>query len=594
MRRSKMASMQELTSLAQIMRAVGAAAPRLLFISFFYNVLALAGPIYMVQVYERVLASRQVETLILLTLMLAVAVAVYALLDAIRGWMLQRLAVWVEMEGFRPVFRASVEATLKGDPKGAGPMRHLDEVQGFVAHGLKNILDLPFAPLFFIAAFYLHFWIGVVALVSALILFALAIANDRMTRPVAFTFGEAAERSNRVVGDSLRYADTLRAMGMDGAVMTRWRRIRGPAQDAQRLAGDRAGAFAAASKFVRTFAQSLVLGVGAWLAIEGEITVGLIIAGTIILGRALTPIDQLLGSWRTLLAAHIAYTRLIALDQSTPPPSADAMALPKPEGGMRVEGLVYQPRGAGKPVLNNISFDVDAGQSLVIFGPSGAGKSSLVRTLVGAGAIDKGKIEIDHVDMAHWSRDALGPYIGYLPQEIGLFPGTVRENIARMAGKPDDEAVFAAAEAAGVLPLINAMPRGFDTVLGAGGGHLSGGQKQRIGLARALYGQPPIILLDEPTAHLDQTGMRAVREAIELAKGWGASVIYVTHDNVLVHAADKMLILAAGEVNMFGPSREVVATLAARPKRKTLTDQSARNHDGDDEDDDDDPGDEGS
>lgn len=550
--------------LSRVFAQLWKAAPALLVVSFFYNLLALSGPIYMVQVYERVLASRQVETLILLTVMVAAAIAVYALLDAVRSWMLQRLAAWMETEGFRHVFSASLKATLAGSPQGAQPMRDLAEIQSFVASTARILLDLPFAPLFFVVAFILHPWIGWLTVAAALILFGLALLNDRATRGAAARFSEAARSADQLVEHSLNNAETLRGMGMERAVADRWRRLRGPAEQRQQHAQDVSTAFSAGSKFVRTLSQSLVLGLGALLVIGGELSVGLIIAGTIVLGRALGPIDQILSAWRSLLRANIALQRLMALDRDAQANQRQTMTLPAPVGRIELDGVSYRPKGARRDILSDVAFDVDPGSTLAIVGPSGAGKSTIIRLLTGAIDPTAGALLIDGHDAAFWNREALGRHVGYVPQDISLFPGTIRENIARMDEKPDDDEVFAAAELAGLRDVVNGLADGFDTAIGPGGGFLSGGQRQRVALARALYKRPPIIVLDEPDAHLDQPGERILRDAIASAQAWDAAVVVVTHKPSLVHAMDRILVIFDGKVRAFGPPSEAAQKLLAR------------------------------
>lgn len=587
--------MASTNSLVNVLAAARSAMPKLLFISFFINVLMLAGPIYMVQVYDRVLSSRQLETLLLLTLMLAAAIAIYAMLEAIRGWMLQRLAVWVEQQGFESVFQASMQSSLSGATKGSEPLRHLEEVQSFIAHNLKSILDLPFVPLFFIAAFYLHVWIGVTVAVAAVILFFLALFNDRVTRSASFVYGQAASRSNAVVGHSLRHADVIHAMGMERSVISKWFGMRSLAQKAQQAAGDKAATFTALSKYVRTFTQSLVLGVGAMVVIWGEMSTSLIIAGTIIAGRALGPIDQILGSWRRILTVQFAYKELVELDRLSKPRAQRSVLPPPPQGDLVVSDLNFMSPINQKLILKDVSFDVRPGEVLVILGPSGAGKTTLFRTLIGAAKATSGQIELSGMDLSHWDPEYLGKFIGFLPQEVGLFPGSIRDNIARMDPNPDDEAVYEAAEVAGILPLINSLPEGFDTIIGPEGGYLSGGQAQRVGLARALYSKPPILVLDEPTAHLDQVGEAQFKDAIALAKAWKAAVIYITHTQSLIDVADKMLVLVDGKVKMFGSVKEVKLGLlqqrseeAKQRREQARLNRISNHHDDDDDEDDDD------
>lgn len=533
--------------------------PALLIVSLFINTLALTAPLYMIQLYNRVLSSMQVETLILITAMAAVALAVYGALEALRGAMLNRMGEWVETAASAPVIRGSLEAMLAQEPLGAQPVRDLESVQSFVMTHLKTLLDLPFAPIFFLAAFVLHPWLGYLTLVSAIVLFTFAVLNDTLTRANAERYASASVNSQMVLENSLRSAEAMRAMGMENAVIDRWRRAQEVALGEQMRSADISSTFTGLSRFVRMLAQVGILGLGAYLVILGELSVGLLIAGSIILGRALAPIEQFLTAWRSMSETRIAYRRLVDLDDHLPMPRQSPAV--KVTGELEVQNVAYRPYSNAELILRNVRCSIEPGEAMLVLGPSGAGKSTLARLIVGAQTPTSGRILLDGTDFKQWDSADLGPRIGYLPQTVELFPGTIAENIARMADPPDMAKVIEAAKNAGAHDVISHFPQGYETPIGPGGGFLSGGQRQRVGLARALYGKPRLIVLDEPNANLDTDGEADLIEAVKRAKAWGAAIAIISHTPPLLRVADTVLIIQNGEATVFGPASDIVPKL---------------------------------
>ena len=551
--------------------AVRRGLPPLLFISLFINVLALTSPIYMIQLYDRVLSSLQIETLIVITVLAGVALAAYGLLEAVRGWMLNRLGCWVEIEASSLVVKNAIEATLKHDIAGARYLNDIGEIRSFVLSPLKSLLDLPFSPIFFLVAFLIHPIIGWMTLGAAIILFLITLLNDRLTRDEIKDYSEVFVEGQQTVDHGLRNAETVQAMGMNRFLINRWQTLLQTAQTHQIIASDRASGFQGLTKFVRIFAQALVLGAGAWLVIQGQISVGMIIAGSIILGRALAPIDQIITSWRSLNKAREAYSRLVELDKNYGQDDTRSLQRIRPEGFLALSHVQFVAAGTGARILKDISFSVEPGEVAAIVGPSGAGKSTIAKLLVGARSPSAGELTLDGLPLAKWDRDVIGPATGYLPQSIELFAGTIGENIARMDRGYKQADIDDAIDVTGIRGLIGRLPSGVDTKIAHGGGFLSGGQRQRVGLARAFYNKPSLIVLDEPNAHLDAEGERALIEAIKTAKSWGSSVVLACHTPSLLEIADTILVVVDGDARVFGPADEIRPALM-----QTMSDHGER------------------
>ena len=485
------------------------------------NLLLLASPLYMWQIYDRVLASGRVETLIFLTLITAAALLGLGALDAVRGHILGRMGCWLDRSLTPDLITASLRRTLRGEPAGGQALRDLATMRGVLAGpGATALLDAPWAPAFILIIALMHPLLGLVAAGSALALLAIAVANEAAARGPLRAAAKGSIRAMQRVEAAIRNADVVQALGMREAFIRRWSALNEETLALQLKAADRNALLVGLSKFLRMLVQILILGVGAWLVLRHDLTSGGMIAASILLGRALAPVEQSIAAWKNLVAARDARDRLSALFERLPPEPA-GMRLPAPLGRLSCEQVVYAPPGQAEPILRGVSFAVEPGTGLGIVGPSAAGKSTLCKILVGTWQPTRGSARLDGADLFAWNADLIGRHLGYLPQDVELFAGTVAENIARLGIDPEPEAVVAAAQTAGVHEMILALPQGYDTEIGEAGRHLSGGQRQRIGLARALYGRPRVVVLDEPNASLDADGETALLRALFTAKRLG-------------------------------------------------------------------------
>jgi ATP-binding cassette, subfamily C, bacterial EexD len=534
------------------------------FFSLFINLLMLAPSLYMLQVYDRVLASQSESTLLVLTLLLTLAFFVMAALEWVRSRMLVRVGARLDMLLNQRLFHALFDRTLHHQGgTSAQPLSDLLNLRQFLTgNGLFAFFDAPWIPVYIWVLFVLHPYFGWLAIGGALILVVLAAASEIATKKPLNVSNNLSVSASNFVSSNLRNAEALEAMGMIGAIRERWMERHRAVLVMQAVASDRAGLLTAASKIVRMLLQSLVLGVGAYLVIQHEATGGVMIAGMILAGRALAPIDLLIGSWRGFVSARTAYQRLRELLRAVPA-RPRYMALPPPRGNVSLENVFATPPGGAFPVLKGLGFAVAAGESIGIVGPSASGKSTLARVILGVWPLSGGKVRLDGADIGHWNREDLGPYIGYLPQDIELFDGTISENIARF-GEVDAQQVVQAAQRAGVHELILRLPRGYDTLIGEAGGVLSGGQRQRIGLARAMYGKPVLVVLDEPNSNLDDQGEAALVQALAQLREEGATVFIITHRPSVLNGVDQILVLREGAAQMFGP-RDQVLSQFARP-----------------------------
>lgn len=539
--------------------------------SAFCNLLMLLPTIYMLQVYDRVLSSSSVSTLVALTLLVVVLLAVMGLLDITRSWLLVRVSTRLEMSLNERLFNAMFDAGLRGGPGlGVQPLADLTNLRQFLTgHGLFAFFDTPWVPIYLAVLFLLHPVLGWVGVAGLVVIASLAWANELLTRKPITAANALSVQNNNAVAANLRNIEVLEAMGMLKQVHGRWLDRHVQVLKLQSLASDRAGIITGTSKAFRITLQSLILGSGAYLAIQQIITPGAMIAGSILLGRALSPVDQLIGSWKQFLSARGAYDRLRELLMSTPP-RLRCMPLPAPTGHLTVEQLVVLAPGGKVPVLRGISFDIAPGEIIGIIGPSAAGKTTLARSVLGVWPAASGKVRIDGAAIGNWNRDELGPYVGYLPQDIELMEGTVGENIARF-GEVDADAVVAAAQKAGVHDMILHLPQGYDTPIGQGGAALSGGQRQRLGLARALYGGPVLVVLDEPNSNLDDQGEASLIGAIGHLKRSRATVLVITHKTSLLQGVDRIMVLKDGQIQMFGPRDKILAEFTRpRPPAQAL------------------------
>lgn len=528
--------------------------------SLVVNLLTLTTSIYMIQIYDRVLASRSIDTLLYLTLITFCALMTLGLLEMSRSRLLVKVGTFLEESVAPDAFRRSLDNSLRGRRYRSEAVRDLRELRGFLTSpAILALFDLPWAPLFLVAIFMLHPVLGVVAAAAVLLLFALALLNDRLSRPRLRTASEIGVQAMQELEAYNRNAEIIDALGMLPAVAARWLRRNGEALRLQALASNTSGMVLGVSRFCRLAVQVLMLGTGALLVMRQELTGGAMVAGSIILGRALGPIDQAIAGWKQLIGARAAYRRLNDC-LSEPPLRPAGTRLPAPNGELKVEQAGFASPATGRTIVSDISFDVAAGETLAIVGPSAAGKTTLVRLIVGACPPSSGNIRLDGADIFPWNRDDLGRHIGYLPQEVALFSGTVAENIARLQDADSTE-IIEAARRANVHEMILRLPNGYDTQIGDGAVRLSGGQRQRIALARALYGRPSLVVLDEPNANLDTEGDTALVRALTELKMQNTTVVFITHRPGLIAYADKLLLLREGMAEMFGPRQEILERL---------------------------------
>jgi PrtD family type I secretion system ABC transporter len=462
------------------------------------------------------------------------------------------------------VVAGSFESSSKGVSFGSEMLRDYDNFRLFVTGGgIHALFDLPWAPIYIFIIFVLHPVLGAFALGCAVVLVIVALVGQWIVQEPSTEANKFTKRNYAFTDMSLRNAEVVQAMGMAPGVVLRWSRDREQMLDRQTIAGDRAATTASVIKFLRLAMQSLILGLGAYLVIERQVTVGAIFAGSVLLSRALQPVEQIVGSWRNLLSARSAFDRVKML-LAVNPVRDPALALPRPQGRLSVEGVTYGLGRGTAPILKGVSFWIDAGEVLGVIGPSGAGKSTLARQIVGVLAPQMGAVRLDGADVSTWPRESLGRFIGYLPQDIELFSDTVAANISRFRRDDDDSDVIEAAKMAGVHDIILRLPKGYETQVGEGGATLSGGIRQRIGLARAVYGNPSLVVLDEPSSNLDSDGDVALLACIADLKSRGTTVVMITHRPNTLGSVDKLLVLKDGMSDMFGPRNEVIAKLTSR------------------------------
>jgi len=523
------------------------------------NLLYLASPLYLLQIYDRVIASGSIVTLVMLTIMLLGALAALAGLDAVRARVLARASLRLDRQLSGRLVAAAIEAS-GGAAARSQLLRDFDTFRQYVTgNGVHALFDLPWAPLYIAVIFLLHPLLGTFALASAVVLVAMALTNQWLVQRPLGEANAAAARAYAFTEMSLRNTEVIRALGMIDGLIRRWGRDRDRLLERQAVASDRAAAMASLIKFLRLAMQSTILGLGAYLAIERLTTVGAVFAASVLLSRALQPVELIVGSWRNLVSARAAFARVRDVLQLNPPPPR-TLTLPRPAGRLSVEGVSYALPGTNKFILHGVSFELAAGEALGIIGPSGAGKSTLARHLVGVLRATAGVVRLDEADVSIWSHDALGRHLGYLPQDIELFADTVAANIGRF--HPDvDAAVIAAAQLAGVHEMILRLPAGYDTQVGESGAVLSGGYRQRIALARAVLGEPSLVVLDEPSSNLDSEGDAALAACVTRLKQKETTVVIISHRPATLATVDKILFLRDGRVEAFGERSEVLARL---------------------------------
>lgn len=541
--------------------------------SFFVNLLMLAGPLYMLNVYDRVLGSRSVETLIALSVLVLFLYGCMAVLDFVRGRLMGRVGARFQSRLDRRVFSASLRAPslARAGREAQSGMRDLEAVQkGLTSPAMMAMFDLPFAPIFFAGIFVFHPWLGYLGLSGAAVLVALAIANQVATkRPLEIA--AQSTMASEVMGQQVRHeGEIIQSLGMREAAFSRWQQARGRSLEAAIDAQDAGGTYSALIKAVRLFLQSAMLGLGAFLVLEGLATAGVMIASSILLGRALAPIEMIVGQWAVIQRGHEGWLNLSVLLGEVPE-EQKRTALPRPKGRLELEQVTVVPPGEAQATLRMISFRVEPGQAVGVIGTSGAGKSTLARAITGTWRVAAGKIRLDGAALDQYDPDVLGRYVGYLPQRVALFDGTIKDNIARLSANPDDAEVVRAAQAAAAHEMILKLPDGYDTRVAANGGRLSGGQIQRIGLARALYGDPVIVVLDEPNSNLDNDGSLALNAAIRALKEKGAAVLIMAHRPAAIQECDLLLMIENGARRAFGPKEEVLRDMVQNHRQIAAT-----------------------
>ncbi len=551
---------------AELRRALsgnGAVLAAVVVFSVFVNLLGLTGSIFMLQVYDRVLGSRSQETLAALFALVVVMFLILGMLDLSRSRVMARVALRFQSRIRGRVFAAMLTRASRNpaDQAAASALRDLDMVQKTLASPVTlALLDLPWVPFYLFLVFLLHFWLGIAALAGGVVLVGLMFLNQWTTRAparVAVTDALAAER----LSDQLRNeAEVIQALGMRADGFARWDTARSAALGQAQLVTDRFGLFSVLSRTFRQFLQSALLALGAWLALRGDVTGGAMIAASIMVGRALAPVEQLVNGWSGVQQARAGWGRLSTILWAHPA-EPDRTALPRPRAALEVRQVTLAPPGHSQPTLRALSFNLAPGQAIGVIGPSAAGKSTLARALTGVWPVAAGQIRLDGAALDQYDPDVLGRLIGYLPQRVALFDGTIAENIARLSPRPDPAKVVAAAKAAAAHEMILAQPQGYDTRVTQGCGRLSGGQIQRIGLARALYGDPVLLVLDEPNASLDNEGSMGLNSAIRQMKAEGRSVLVMAHRPAAIQECDMLLVLEGGTRRAFGPRDEILRSM---------------------------------
>lgn len=532
-------------------------------ISVFTNMLMLTGPLFMLQVYDRVLASQSQETLLVLIALVAFLYLVMGLLDHARGRIAARVGAQLQHRLDRTVFQAALNAASAGKgetaaaraPQDLAMLQHLSSTPLFMA-----LFDFPWVPLFLCIIALLHPLLGLAALGAALLIVLIGLASHSKGRQLVATSQQSSLQSDLLARQIAQNGSSLQTMGMQGALLERWRSAREQALGHGLASQDHAGGFGATSRALRLFLQSALLATGAWLVIRAELSPGAMVAATIILGRALAPLDQMIAGWPQIQAGLAALDRLQTLLPERDPGDL-RMRLPPPDGALMLKSVGLRrtdPQGVARNLLQDISFSLNPGQALGVIGPSGAGKSTLAQVLAGFLVPTTGELRFSSARMDHYPSDQLGSAIGYLQQGVRLFAGSIRDNIARFEPSAEDAAIFAAAKAADAHEMILKLPRGYDTRIGLDGGGLSGGQQQRIALARALFRDPVLLVLDEPNASLDDAGSRALNTAIRNAKARGAAVVIMAHRPSAIAECDFLMKLDAGRVSAFGPTEQVL------------------------------------
>lgn len=531
--------------------------------SFFTNLLMLTGPIYMLQVYDRVLGSRSEATLIALTILVAFLYGTMGVLDFTRGRIMARVGAQFQDNLDRRVFEAALKKSSPQAPQNVAStaQRDLESVQRLmISPALMSVFDIPWTPVFLAGIALFHPWLGILALSGGTVLILITVLNQIMTRRPLMQSSIASFRSDSISDQLRSESEMVQSLGMRGAAFQRWQVARAEALQETVNTSDLSGTFSSTTKTLRLFLQSAMLGLGAYLVLQNELTPGAMIAGSILMGRALAPIEQAIGQWAVVQRGVKGWNNLIELLSEVPAP-LPRTPLPIPKAKLEAQGITVIPPGQQQATLKNVSFIVQPGQAVGVIGPSGAGKTTLARAITGVWPPAGGKIRLDGASLDQYEPDVLGQHIGYLPQRVQLFDGTIAENIARLSPNPDSEQIVIAAQKAAAHEMILKFPDGYDTRVSANGGLLSGGQLQRIGLARALYGAPVLLVLDEPNSNLDNDGSEALNQAIRAMKSEGKSVIIMAHRPSAIKECDTLLMLENGMPRAFGPRDEMLKSM---------------------------------
>ncbi|SPJ25491.1 type I secretion system permease/ATPase [Palleronia abyssalis] len=531
--------------------------------SFFINLLMFVGPLYMLQIYDRVLSSRNEYTLVAITVIAIGLLVSYGLLEFTRSRLLVRAGLQFDDVLANDTF-GKVVRRQTAQPGGSAHMAlsDVDKVREFMTgQGILAFFDAPWVPLFLALCFAFHPLLGLVATTGAILIFALALANEFTTRGALKEAGQAGQGASHFVQTTMQNAEVIRALGMERALTDRWLVQHENMLAHQARASNRAGIVMSASKFIRMSLQIAILGVGAYLALGRHISPGIMIAASIVMGRALAPVEQAVGQWKQFVGARQAHARLKQLFASVAD-EEERTELPSPKGQLVADKVFATVPGTRTSLLKGVNFSLGAGEVMAMIGPSGSGKSTLVRHLVGASQPVSGAVRLDGTELQHWVPEQLGRHMGYLPQDVKLFRGSVAENISRFRVGATDADIVAAATLSGAHEMIQSLPEGYETDVGDNGQNLSGGQRQRIGLARAVFGGPCLVVLDEPNSNLDSPGEKALTACIQKLKQMGTTVVLVTHKTGLLSLTDKTLVLKDGTVNKFGPTREMFETPA--------------------------------
>lgn len=538
------------------------------------NLLMFAMPLYSLQVYDRVVTSRSVDTLVLLTLIVLFALTANALLDAIRGRLLLRIGNAYTVRLGPKLLDVSIALSARNSEPNSQLLRDMYTVRAFVTgqQGLAALFDAPLVPLFLASVYLMHLGLGHAMLFGVIVLLVLTVLTEVLTGKALRAAGEASIEAQRRIDGVVQNAAAVEAMGMRQTMRDYWQRIQNRAIGETSTAADRSNALGAFAKWVRMLLNLMVTGVGAWYVIHDEITIGAMIAANILSARGLAPLETMIGAWKSMVSARVAVERINQGMEKYARPEGE-MSLPRPSGELVVERLVYVPPGSEQPTLKGLGFRVPAGSVLGLVGPSAAGKSTLAQLICGVWQPRSGTVRLDGADVYTWKRSDFGRYCGYLPQDVELFSGSVRDNIARFRSREEvaDDEVLAAAQMAGVHDMILRLPKGYETLLGPGGASLSAGQRQRIGLARALLGNPALVVLDEPNSNLDTDGEMALVQAVRRARQAGTTVVMICHRASLLADADLIGVVMDGQMQHFGPREEVLAKIQPRPAVAAVT-----------------------